>query len=160
MTELLYMTDENVFPLRQSAAFDRETFACACLLGIILGAVYDTIRAVRRGARLGRAAENLSDFFYTLFFFFCYFILSAARTGELRLFTLAAMLAGAAAERFTLGRLLMLVFSHISRLFRRLYDRTLGRAIAKIIQIIKSRFVKSKSKLRKFQKNRKKVLKV
>ena len=157
---MLFIADESIFPLRAPAGFDRETFACACLLGIFLGAVYDMIRGVRRGALRGRRAETVLDLFYTLFFFFCYFILSVARTGNMRLFTFAAMLAGAAAERYTLGRLLTVVFSHGSGLLRRLYDRTLGRLIAKIIQIIKSQFVKNKSKLRKFLKNRKKVLKV
>ena len=155
-----FLADESIFPLRQPGAFDRETFACACLLGIILGAGYDFIRALRRGIRPGRAAENILDFVYTLFFFFCYFILSVARTGEMRFFTFAAMLAGAAAERFTLGRLIVTVFFRFFRLFRSLWDRSLGRGVAKIIQIIRAEFVKSKSKLRKFQKNKKKVLKL
>lgn len=157
---MLFAADERVFPLRAPSEFDRETFACALLLGIFLGAVYDLLRGLRQGALPGRLAEHILDFFYTLFFFFCYFILSAARTGNMRLFTLGGMLAGAAAERYTLGRLLKVVFSHIFGTFRGLYDRTLGRAFAKIIQITKSQFVKNKSKLRKFLKNRKKVLKV
>ena len=157
---MLFLAGESIFPMRQSAAFDRETFACACLLGIILGAGYDLIRAFRRGIRTGRAAENILDFVYTLFFFFCYFILSVARTGDLRFFTFAAMLIGAAAERYTSGRLLVKLFSCAFGLLRSLWDRTLGRAVAKIIQIIRSEFVKNKSKLRKFQKNKKKVLKV
>ena len=157
---MLFLADENIFPMRQPAAFDRETFACACLLGIILGAGYELIRAFGRGARPAKAALDILDFLYTLFFFFCYFILSVARTGDLRFFTFAAMLIGCAAERFTLGRLILPVFSRIFGLLRRLFDRTVGRAVAKIIQIIKAEFVKSKSKLRKFQKNKKKVLKV
>ena len=157
---MLFLADESIFPMRPPAAFDRETFAFACLLGIFLGAGYDLLRGFRRGALPGRAAENVLDFVYTLFFFFCYFILSAARTGDLRFFTFAAMLIGAAAERFTLGRLFVPAFSYVFGLLRRLWDVTVGRAVAKIIQIIKAEFVKSKSKLRKFQKNRKKVLKV
>ena len=150
--------------MRQPAAFDRETFAAACLLGIFLGVLYDLIRALRRGLRLGKAAENIMDFFYALFFFFCYFILSAARTGDMRMFTLASMMIGAVSERFTLGRAVLFVFSHIFGLVRRLYDRTLGRAaaraVAKIRQKAHSQFVKNKSKLRKFQKKGKKVLKL
>lgn len=155
-----YLADDLFLPLRQPGAFDRETFACACLLGIFLGAVYDVIRGLRRGALTGRAAEQLTDFVFTLFFFFCYFILSVARTGDLRLFTFAAMVIGAAAERFTLGRVTVPLLYRIFRLLRRLFDRTLGRAVAKSIQIIRAEFVKNKSKLRKFQKKKKKVLKV
>ena len=139
--------------MRPSAAFDRETFAFACLLGIFLGAGYDLIRALRRGMRLKHIAENVLDLLYTLFFFFCYFVLSVARTGDMRLFTLAGMLAGAAGERFTSGRVILFVFSHIFGAVRRLLGRTLGRVIAKIIQITPLEFVKNKYELRNFQKN-------
>ncbi len=149
---LLMTAAEEILPMRPPAAFDRETFAAACLLGLILGAVYDLLRSLRRGARLGGIAENILDFFFALLFFFCCFVLSVARTGSVRLFTLAAMLLGAAAERYTSGRLITAVFSQVFRGLRAVCELSVGRVFAKISQKIRTAFVKNKNKLRKLKK--------
>lgn len=151
---------EGFLPLRPGFPEDRETFALALLLGIALGSVYDLTRALRRGARLGRAAENILDFFFALLFFFCFFVLSVARTGDMRFFTLAAMLGGAAAERFTLGRVIVAVLSRVFSLLRRLFDASAGRLFAKISQKTRPLFVKNKSNSKKFQKKPQKGLKL
>lgn len=154
------LTDALFLPLRDSFADDRESFAFALLLGIVLGAVYDLLRALRRGAHTGRLFEHAADFVFALCYFFSYFVLSVARTGNMRFFTLAGMLLGSAAERYTLGRALIFAFSPVFALLRRVFDLTLGRLFARFVQKIKAAFVKSKSQLRKFQKKPKKVLKV
>ncbi len=156
----MLLADEQSLPMRVPFAFDYETFALACLLGLILGAGYEAVRGLRKGFRLGRVMEGVLDFFYTLLFFFGYFILSVARTGSMRAFTLAAMVMGLAAERFTLGRLLMPAFSQIFSIIYLIYDKSLGRLIAKMSQKGHIVFVHIKSKFRNFKKISKKVLKV
>ena len=151
---------EGFLPLRSSFSEDRETFALALLLGIALGAVYDILRALRRGARLGSIAGNILDFFFALLFFFCFFVLSVARTGVMRFFTLAAMLAGAAAERFTLGRVIVKLFTRLFYALRGLFDASAGRLFAKIAQKTRSLFVNNKSNSKKFQKKPQKGLKL
>ena len=78
----------------------------------------------------------------------------------MRAFTLAAMVMGLAAERFTLGRLLMPAFSQIFSIIYLIYDKSLGRLIAKMSQKGHMVFVHIKSKFRNLKKISKKVLKV
>ncbi|MBR3668269.1 MAG: spore cortex biosynthesis protein YabQ [Ruminococcus sp.] len=154
------MSGEGFFPLREDVSRELEIFSFACILGIALGAVYDLLRGLRSGVRGGHTFENIFDFLYALFFFFCYFLLSVALTGELRFYTLASMLIGLACERYTLGRLVFRLAEVAFSLARKLYDRTIGVLVSKFLHTLAAQFVKSKSKLKKIIKKPKKVLKV
>lgn len=151
--------NEYILPMSESAHRAGEILTISMTLGIFLGAIYDLLRAARRGFKWGRAAENVTDFFYALFFFFCLFVLCVAQIGRVRLFPLAAMLIGAAAERFTLGRGIVYVFSRIFGLINSLWERTGGKCAVKIKQKIHSGFVRIKLKCGKNRKSLKKPLK-
>ena len=149
------MIFDNFFPLQFAGERQWEIFSLACLLGIALGAVYEVIRALRRGLRIGNIPEQIIDFFFALFFFFCFFLFSVAQTGDLRLFTFVAVLLGAAAERYTLGRLTLPLMTAVFSGVRSMWDKTGGRALAKIIQKMRSCFVENKSKLKNLKKTTK-----
>lgn len=147
------MIIDGFFPLQFSGERQWEIFSLACLLGIALGAVYEVIRALRRGFALGAVLENVLDFFYALFFFFCFFVFSVAQTGDMRVFTLLSMLVGAAAERYTLGRLTLPIMAAVFGGVRAIWQRTFKRAIAKITQKTRSVFVENIPKSKKSKKS-------
>lgn len=149
------MIFDNYFPLQFAGGRQWEIFSLACLLGIVLGAVYDVIRAVRRGLHLGNIPEQIMDFLFAVFFFFCFFVFSVAQTGDLRFFTLLAVLLGAASERYTLGRLTLPLMTALFSGLRLVWAKTGGRAFANIIQKTRSCFVENKSKLKNLKKSSK-----
>ena len=151
--------NEYILPMSESAHRAGEIFTLSMTLGIFLGALYDLLRAARRGLKWGRAAENVTDFFYSLLFFFCLFLLCIAEIGRVRLFPFAAMLLGAVTERFTLGRGIVFVFSRVFELVSALWERTAGRLCVKIRQKIHTRFVRINLKSKKSRKTSRKLLK-
>lgn len=145
----------DIFPLQFAGERQWEIFSLACLLGIALGAVYEVIRAARRGLHIGSLPEQIADFLYVTVFFFCYFVFSVAQTGDFRFFVFGAMLIGAAAERYTLARLLLPALTAVFSGIRVLLSNTVGRACEKIIQKSKLLFVENKSKFKKLKKTSK-----
>lgn len=149
------MIFDNIFPLGFAGSRQWEIFSLACLLGIALGAVYDIIRALRRGLHLRNITEQIIDFVYVMLFFFCYFVFSIAQTGDFRFFAFAAMLAGSAAERFTLARLTLPLMTALFSGISLLWSRTVGNVYEKIIQKCKLVFVENKSKFKILKKTSK-----
>lgn len=139
---------DGVMPMNEGLLRGREVFSLCCILGIALGAVYDLLRALRRGLRTGRALENISDFFFALLFFFCWYAVSVAQVGGVRLFTLAALLIGLLAERYTSGRLIVCVFGRIFGIIGGIGRKILG----KIKQKAGRAFVKTALKFQKQKK--------
>ena len=109
----------ELYPMSLSPARQYEIFVLAVFAGLSLGAVYDVLRALRRGLLKSRAAENILDFFFSLFAGFVYFVFCTAQAGSARLFVVPAMLLGAAAERFTSGRLICFLLTPVFALLRK-----------------------------------------
>lgn len=151
------MLSEGFLAMNEGVGREREIFALSLLLGLILGGVYAFIRAARRGLELGRIAEGILEFVYTLLFGSCWFLLSVSQTGEARGFVLAGMLLGGLAERYTAGRAILFVFSRIFGLIRKGYRATAGRLTDKIDQKIRAGFVEIITKFKKVKKKEKRA---
>ena len=150
----------ELYPMSLSPERQYEIIAIALFAGLLAGSVYDLLRALRSGFGTGRITENVTDFFYVLFFFGAFFVLSVARTGGARLFVLGAMLLGLIAERFSSGRLIVFLLSPVFSLFKRAVLKAAKPLYDKIKQKVKIVFVKNKSKSEKFSKISKKDLKL
>ncbi|MBR6045561.1 MAG: hypothetical protein IKP47_08005 [Ruminococcus sp.] len=152
---MMRLLSSGTMPMSEGSLRAGEIFMLACVLGILLGACCDLLRALRRGLRTGAVTEQLLDLFCAVIFCFCWFMLSAAQTGRLRFFPLIGMLLGAAAERYTAGRGIVFVFSHIFSGLRTLWKRTGGILTAKIRQKAVSFFVENISNFKILKKSRK-----
>ena len=150
----------DLYPMSLSPTRQYEIFALAAFAGLVLGAVYCLLPALRRGLHTCRLADEAADFLFAIFGGGVFFVLSVAQAGGARLFVLLGMLVGLAAWRFTLGRLEILLLSPVFAGLGRLLHLTLGRPYDKIKQKLKIVFVKNKSKSKKLQKKPEKDLKL
>ncbi|MBO5449644.1 MAG: spore cortex biosynthesis protein YabQ [Ruminococcus sp.] len=126
-----------------TAAGEIGVFPSAIIAGAALGLIYDLLRAFRLLIPHGKILIFLGDFFYVLFFALVLFVFSTGLVGEIRYYTVFAMFAGAAAERFAAGRFIVSAAAGIAVFFRRkIFDRVVE-FITKIRQKIRSCFVKT-----------------
>ena len=102
------MTREEVYAAHFfGTSLELKLFLGAMLLGALLGAVFDILRALRLSIRHCRAAVFVEDFFFAMLFgisFYSY--CTELCRGSLRFFVLAGMLIGFFVYIATFGRII------------------------------------------------------
>ncbi len=118
-------------------------FQAGLLLGILLGAVYDLLRIMRRIVPHGAVLTFIGDFLYVLFFWAMLFTFSVGAVHEIRYYTAAAVSAGFFAQRFAVGNYAVKLLGDLGVFLRdRLLIKPIG-FIAKTLNKAKCAFVKS-----------------
>ena len=103
-------------PMQLGTAAEIEILRDSLIAGVMLGAVYDIFRVIRRIVRLP-AVGFVCDFFYALIFGAAFFVFSLDETNYYRGFILFGMLAGAVMWIVTVGRALSALAAGIITFF-------------------------------------------
>jgi formate/nitrite transporter FocA (FNT family) len=130
---------------------EKEILFLAVTAGAFLGIIYDAFKILRQTLR-AKAVGFVCDFVYALMFGAVFFVFSLAQTDYVRLFVLAAMLAGAAMWSCTVGRLFVfLACRTLGFISDRIFLPIIGFVgfIAKFPRAIGGRFVKSSTNFQK-----------
>lgn len=144
------MTREEVFATRFfGTSLEWKLFFGALLLGAVLGAVYDVLRALRMTVKHHSWAVFLEDFAFMLFSGLAFYTYCTELCrGQMRFFVLAAMAAGFAAYLLTLGRLVSKTVAIVVR-FAKSVISFLVKVIKKVVAVLCGVpfFQKSKDKI-------------
>ena len=122
-----------------------ELFLLAVLLGCGLGLFYDIFRIFRTAIPHGKVLTFIEDVIFTFVYGFALFTFCTSLTGAVRAFVLAGMLAGSAAEHFTVGNALVFLFRGLFSALRKALSKTfspMARFITKRADGLRDRFVK------------------
>lgn len=105
-----------------SFAGQGQLFLQALLLGACMAAVYDLLKIYRQLFGGGTVALFIQD---VLFFSVCGFVtfifMLVFNNGQVRIFAIAAQLAGAVIYRLSLGRLVMLISEFLTGILKKLW---------------------------------------
>lgn len=132
-----------------------ELFLLCALGGILLGAVYDTLRAFRISIRHSKAVVFLQDFLFVfLWWLYCFSFCIEFLEGQLRLFVAVGTGLGFLAYRLTLGKVISDLYAKILGFFVKIFEKiadlckTKFKKLAEtgIVQKILSKFEKSTCK--------------
>ncbi|MCD7805105.1 MAG: spore cortex biosynthesis protein YabQ [Oscillospiraceae bacterium] len=105
-----------------------KLFGLAIIVGAVLGAVYDILRALRITIPHKFWAVFAEDFLFVIFSGFVWFCFSVELLeGELRLYVLVGMLAGFAVYLLTLGRIISGAFRFLTNILRKCENYVLGK---------------------------------
>lgn len=131
------MTKEEAYGLHfLGTGLELQLLCGAILLGIVLGAVYDIIRALRLTLKHSAIIVFAEDAVFTVAFGLCFYTYCTALCrGELRGFVLVGMLIGFGAYLLTLGRLVVKVVTKITENVKKLLT-ALGKMLKKALVIL------------------------
>lgn len=131
------MTAEDIIASRFFGT-SREVilFLGALLLGAVLGAVYDILRALRMTFRHSYLAVFAEDFVFALLFGLAFYSYCTELTrGQLRFFVIAGMALGFAAYILTVGRITSGIAGAIVKFVKSVFMR-LGKLLKKMVGIL------------------------
>ncbi len=111
-------------------------FAGAAVLGAVLGAGYDILRAARLTFRHNAFAVFWEDFFFALLFGISFYAFCTELTGgQLRFFAAAAMALGFGAYLLTLGRAVSAIVGALVKSVKNVLKR-LGKLLKKAVKFL------------------------
>ncbi len=94
-----------------------KLFLLAAFGGVMLGAVYDTLRAFRLSVKHSKTAVFFQDVLFVLLaWLYCFSFCIELLDGQIRLFVAVGALAGFWAHRLTLGKLISNIYAKILQL--------------------------------------------
>lgn len=100
-------------------SMETRLFLYACVLGAVLGAMFDVLRIFRKTVSHNHVAVFAEDFFFVLFGGLCYYVfITELAWGLLRGFIFIGMVLGMLAEHFTIGNIIVFVLSAIFRFIK------------------------------------------
>lgn len=147
-------------PMHLEIAQETLYFLHACLLGAVLGVVYDCLRVFRNTVMHSGWLMFLEDFLYALLFGLVWFVFCTDLTGGVRGFVLFGMVLGCMLQRFALGNWSVKLISKVTSFVWNILLKPFKAVFGRIFKVIDKQIVKKYLTFFESKKRRKKPLKV
>lgn len=134
-------------------------FLQSCLLGIVLGIIYDVFRVIRRAIKVNTIITFIQDFIFFILAAIITFTFFLQQTdGEMRMFVVIGELLGWVVYYLTIGKLVIKISESIIKVIKNIFKLIYNILIKRIIRIIIKIYSKIKKILIKFKLIQKKYI--
>lgn len=147
-------------PMHLEIAQETVYFLHSCLLGAVMGVVYDFFRVLRNTVRHNRVMVFAEDFLYSVIFGMSFFLFGTDLTGGIRGFILVGMISGCMLQRAVLGNWSVKLISKVTGFIWNILLAPFKVVFTRIVRIINKRIVKKCLIFFESKKKMKKPLKV
>ena len=144
---------EGMLPMQLGTSGEVSVFLLSCLVGALLGLLYQALRALRVIFPHFKAAVFLEDMLFGLFCGFCYFLMFSYFSLTMRGFIAFGMALSAFLAHISVGNALIRLVSAADRLIKKKLLLPLAGVIAKIFAKFKGKFVQEYKKYNFFNKS-------